>query len=89
MESKILNSMATQTPSTENPSISLSANRINNAFTTNKNNPKVTMVIGNVRMTNIGFTKRFNIDNTIATITAVAIALNIELKKLLEFVSEN
>ena len=71
MDNRMLNSMAIQTPSTENPLIRLSANRIINALTTSKNKPKVTMVIGNVRMMRIGFTKRFNIDNTTATIIAV------------------
>ena len=56
---------------TEKPSINLSAKSIISAFITNKNNPKVNNVIGKVRITNIGFTIRFRIDKTTATIIAV------------------
>lgn len=56
---------------TEKPSISLSANKIIKALITNKNNPNVTMVIGKVKITKIGFTSKFNTDNTTATIIAV------------------
>lgn len=38
---------------------------------TNKNNPKVITVTGKVRITKIGFIKRFSNPKTIATITAV------------------
>lgn len=38
---------------------------------TNKNNPKVIIVAGMVKKTNIGFTKTFNNPNTTATIKAV------------------
>ena len=62
--------MAHQMLSTENPSINLSAKRIINPFITNKNKPKVRMVTGKVKMTKSGFTKRFRIDNTSATIIA-------------------
>jgi hypothetical protein len=41
------------------------------ALITNKNKPKVINVTGNVRITNIGFIKRFSNPKTIATITAV------------------
>ena len=37
---------------------------------TNKNNPKVTIVIGNVRITKIGFTIALSKANTTATIIA-------------------
>lgn len=56
---------------TEKPSINLSANKIIKALITSKNNPKVTMVIGKVKMTKIGFTNRFKTDSTTATIIAV------------------
>ena len=56
---------------TANPSISLSARRIIMAFIISKNRPKVTMVTGSVKITNMGFTKKFNKLKTTATITAV------------------
>lgn len=46
-------------------------NKIITALITNKNKPKVINVTGNVRITNIGFIKRFNNPKTTATITAV------------------
>jgi len=46
-------------PSTLKPSISLSANKIIKALTTNKNSPKVSIVTGNVSMTNMGLTNTF------------------------------
>ena len=42
------------------------------ALITNKNKPKVINVTGNVKITNIGFIKRFSNPKTTATITAVA-----------------
>ena len=71
MDKRILNNIATQILVTENPSINLSANNIINALITNRNNPSVRMVIGRVRIINIGFTNKFKIDSTTATITAV------------------
>ncbi|GAA4971668.1 hypothetical protein GCM10023315_22210 [Algibacter aquimarinus] len=71
MESKTLKSIAHQNVLTEKPSINLSAKRIINAFITNRNKPNVTIVMGNVKMTKIGLTKRFNKDKTTATIIAV------------------
>lgn len=56
---------------TEKPSINLSANNIIKALIIKRNKPKVIMVIGNVKMTKTGFTKRFKTDNTTATIRAV------------------
>lgn len=38
---------------------------------TNKNNPRVKNVIGNVNNTNIGFTKKLSNPKTIATVNAV------------------
>lgn len=38
---------------------------------TNKNNPKVITVTGNVSSINIGFTKKFKSPSTIATVKAV------------------
>ena len=71
IDSKTLKSMAIQMLLTEKPSINLSANRMISAFTTSINNPNVTMVIGKVKITKKGFTKRFNKDKTTATRIAV------------------
>ena len=54
-DNKILNNKAVQKLETENPSIQLFAIKINTALITNKNKPKVTMVIGKVKITKIGF----------------------------------
>lgn len=56
---------------TEKPSINLSAKRIITALITNKNNPKVIIVIGKVRIIKIGLIIKFKIDKTTATIIAV------------------
>ena len=71
MDNNTLKSIATQILLTEKPSINLLANKIIKALMTNKNNPKVTMVIGKVKITKIGFTIRFKIDSTTATKIAV------------------
>ena len=70
IDNRILNKIAHQILSTEKPLINLSAKRIIAALITNKNNPNVTIVIGNVSITNNGFTNKFKIDNTTATIIA-------------------
>lgn len=70
IDNRTLNKIAHHIFITSNPSISLSANNINNAFITNKNRPSVNIVIGKVNITKIGFTNRLSIDNTIATIIA-------------------
>ena len=62
--------MAVQKFATLNPSTNLSANKIITALMTSKNRPRVIMVIGNVRMTKIGLTNKFKIDNTTDTIIA-------------------
>lgn len=41
------------------------------ALITNKNNPKVTMVTGNVSITNIGFSTAFKIAKSTATMSAL------------------
>tara|TARA_R110000823_G_scaffold315139_1_gene445881 strand:- start:299 stop:622 length:324 start_codon:yes stop_codon:yes gene_type:complete len=56
---------------TVKPSISLSARRIIIAFIISKKRPKVTMVTGRVKITKIGFTKKFSKLRTTATIIAV------------------
>ena len=56
---------------TENPSIKVSANKIIKAFTISKNNPKVTMVIGRVKIIRTGFTNTFKTAKTMATIMAL------------------
>lgn len=63
--------MAIQMLLTEKPGINLSASKIINALMTNKNRPKVTMVIGKVKITKMGFTNRFKTDKTAATTIAV------------------
>lgn len=63
--------MAVQILLTEKPSINLSANKIINALIINRNKPKVTTVIGSVKITNMGFTNTFNIAKTIATMMAL------------------
>lgn len=70
IESSKLNSRATQKPLTENPSKNLSAKRMMQALMTSKNNPRVTTVIGKVRMTKMGFKRAFNNPKTMATIMA-------------------
>ncbi len=71
MDKSILNNIAIQILLTENPSINLSASKIISALITNRNKPNVIMVIGSVRITNIGLTNKFKIDKTTATIIAV------------------
>ena len=70
IDSKILNIMAVQNPSTPNPLTSLSTNKIITVFITSKKNPSVTMVIGNVKMTKIGFKKANKKPKINATIIA-------------------
>lgn len=70
-DNRMLKSKAIQILLTEKPGINLSANKIINALMTNKNKPNVTIVIGKVKMTKIGFTSKFNIDNTAATTMSV------------------
>lgn len=70
MESKILNIIAVQKPSTVKPVTILPANKISNVLITSKNNPKVIMVTGNVKMTKIGFKKANRNPKTKATIMA-------------------
>ena len=65
--------MAHQKLVTWNPSMSLDVKRIIIALITRRKSPRVTMVMGNVRMTNMGFTKKFRRLSTMATIMAVII----------------
>ncbi len=53
-----------------NPSTTFEHIPIIAALMTNKNNPSVKNVIGNVKSTRIGLTNKFNSPRTIATITA-------------------
>lgn len=69
-ESKRLKIIAHQILFTAKPSIKESASRIIIALTNNKKIPKVKMVIGNVRIIKIGFTKKFNNPITTATTNA-------------------
>lgn len=54
-----------------NPETNLSASNIIRALIISKNKPKVNMVMGKVRITNIGLTIKFNRLNTMATMIAV------------------
>lgn len=63
--------IAHNTPFTLKPSTKLLANSIIIAFITSRKSPKVTIVTGNVRSINIGFTIKFKRLNTMATIIAV------------------
>ena len=65
-----LNNRAIQKPLTANPSKNSLAKRIIQALMTKRNKPRVTMVIGKVRITRIGFKMAFNNANTTATIMA-------------------
>jgi len=66
----MLNSSAIQNPLTEKPEINSSAIKIIRAFMTSRKSPKVTMVMGMVKIIKIGFTIAFNKASTTATIIA-------------------
>ncbi len=70
MDSETLNNKAAKKPETAKPSINLSANKIMHALITKRNNPKVTIVAGNVKKTKSGRTNIFNKETTTATIIA-------------------
>jgi hypothetical protein len=71
IESKILNHKAAHQLSTVNPSTIFAAQRMMRILMTMRNNPNVTMVIGIVSKTKIGFTKPFSNASTNARIIAV------------------
>ncbi len=71
IDKSMLNNMAVQILETANPFINSLAKSIINALIINKNNPKVSIVIGNVKMTKTGLTNTFKIAKTTATINAV------------------
>ncbi len=66
-ESKMLNNTAHQKLATVNPGTIASARRTNSAFITNRNNPKVTIVMGKVSTTRMGLTINCSIAITMAT----------------------
>ena len=68
----MLNNIATHILLTEKPVKSLSTRSIIKALTISRNKPKVTTVMGNVRIIKIGLTNKFKTDSTIATRMAVA-----------------
>lgn len=70
-ETRILKSNAHQKLATANPGINLSAIMTKNALMTNKNNPRVTTVIGNVRRTSRGRTNALRSPITTAITNAV------------------
>tara|TARA_R110002020_G_scaffold23587_3_gene78465 strand:+ start:37138 stop:37419 length:282 start_codon:yes stop_codon:yes gene_type:complete len=70
-ESNKLKIKAHQMLLTSKPGIRLSAKRMIMAFTINRKSPKVTMVMGRVRMTKIGFTIKLRRLSTMATKIAV------------------
>jgi hypothetical protein len=63
--------MAVQKEFIRNPSTSLEHNKIMPPLITNKNNPNVKIVAGNVNITNIGLMKILSNPKTAATIIAV------------------
>jgi hypothetical protein len=71
IDNNTLNKNAVKNPFTTKPATKFPANNIITALITNKNNPKVTIVAGNVKNTSNGRTNIFNNDIVIATITAV------------------
>lgn len=58
-------------PLTANPEIKASASKIIIALITSKNKPSVKIVTGKVKITKMGFTNKFSIARTNATIIAV------------------
>lgn len=70
-DNTILKNNAVQKVSTLNPPTIFVHNKIINAFMTNKNNPNVIIVTGNVSITNIGLMNILSNPRTIATINAV------------------
>lgn len=70
-DNKRLKINAHQILPTEKPSMSLSTKTIIIALMIKRNRPKVTMVTGRVKITNIGLTNIFSRLRTTATITAV------------------
>jgi hypothetical protein len=71
MESSRLKSSAHQNPSTRNPFTNFAASKMISALITKRKSPNVKMVIGNVSMIRMGFTKMFNRPSTMARISAV------------------
>ena len=71
IDNNTLNKSAVKNPLTAKPVIKLPANKIIQAFMTNRNKPNVSMVTGNVKMTNNGRTNMFNKDIVNATKIAV------------------
>lgn len=65
------NKIAQIIPSIENPVIKESVNKIIKTFKTNAKRPKVTILIGKVRIKRIGFIKALTTPKTNATINAV------------------
>lgn len=70
-ERTMLKKNAVQKPSTLNPGTIADTIIIIKAFITRVNNPKVRILIGNVRITNKGFMNIFTSPNTKATNNAV------------------
>lgn len=71
----ILKSNAVQKPDTLNPSTSRALNKIITALITNKNNPMVMIVAGNVKNTNTGRSTALSKPITAATNNAVVYPL--------------
>ncbi len=70
-ESNRLKIMAHQKLLTWKPSIKLAAKRMIMALMTKRKSPRVNMVMGKVKMTKMGFTKKLSKLSTTATIIAV------------------
>lgn len=72
IDTKTLNNNAEKKLDTKNPPTKSAANKIINAFITNKNKPNVTIVAGNVKNIKSGLTTIFKSDMVKATQIAVA-----------------
>lgn len=71
IERIMLNNKAVQKLAIEKPSTMAEVNMINKALITNVNNPRVKILIGNVKITKIGFSTTLIIPKINATKTAV------------------
>ena len=70
-DSKRLNKSAQPKPLTRNPLTKFPASRTMAALMTKRNRPKVKIVIGKVRMTRMGLSKKFRIASTRENLIAI------------------
>ena len=71
IDNKILNTNAHQKPSSENPGTNQAVNNTKMVLTTNRKSPNVTIVIGIVNKTRIGFINTFRTAKMPATTIAI------------------